>query len=344
MIKNVNWWEIRILIAIHDMLQYIMQEIPQLNEPHLYQVNQDKIVKIGKILGSGPDTTQNNKYEQYYKSMAEKHETAHDWLRYYLNLLSDEIDPGRLLYKPTAPHEKEVVGKCAGLIPMSSPSYYLMLNDFGLLPHNYEGNSDNTNLGMINSALTKLFTGKTVYFLPGRSGSDARVAIEHGANVGFTTDERYIGIAQAALQQYSLKDGIIAFAENCRIENALSRIRSNHHAIVPNIVISTNMFNEKRFDNPSSPHHISLKWQELLLHILSVGSPEKTRFYITPAVDYQPAFTRDDLLEKFGDIADINFYDPENNGGPSVAASTADFAFSMRLKGPIAADHLNVQQ
>lgn len=304
-----------------------------------------------KVLSQDPSANvMNNRYAQYLESMTGRHETVHDWLRYYLNYTADKMEPKRHSYlypnRPPIPPEKR---KYAGILPMISAVYYLMLKEEGAVPHINPNASRDEAFNAIRASLRTGLKGKNVFFLPGRAGYEAIFVKKFGAEPSLTTNERYIDRAReaiAAIRPRRISSGLLL---NCNIDEVLTALVPHRADIsqllgvnvslgnpvcAPDIAFSTNMFNTHRFNSPESMHHVNIAWQTLLHRILAVGT-EKTRFYFTPAIDYDPAFNKKELLREVGSYADISFYDPCEGVGRTVVPSKGDFAFAIRLKRPV---------
>lgn len=213
----------------------------------------------------------------------------------------------------------------------------------------------------INKSLQSLFNGKTVFFLPGRSGQTANFLRRLGADVGLTTDSRYLPPALSVLNSNKLGNDFsslhnthrIAFLIDAKFEQISATLNSVREGIddplksngkilyvdrsklEPNMIISTNMFNTDRFGGgvgESCVHHDKIK---LLLQLASIGIPNKTIIYLVPATEHGSALTKSEIIETLTKYADLRFYDPERSGGESILPTLADFAVSISLKEKI---------
>ena len=328
--------------------------------------------RLDYLIATGWGTDKNNRIEQYRRSIDSSipHETPHDYLRLLLNLEADRIDPNRHRYLDpnlidvTRPEENN---SFIGIMPMASSAYFLMLEEAGLVPDIKANSSLYEALFAIKVSMRKLFTNKVVFFLPGRTGYEAKFVGDLGGKVGIFTNDRYVkGVIDtwcetgfegnitnneklALLLECNLDEALLAlsaFRPDCTLYGMDNSDRQSKFAIVnnpnPDISISTNMFNVNRFKKESGPHYVHQDWHILLARILATGTPNSTAFYITPAIDYKSVFTKEELIKTFGDIAAFNFYDPERCGGNSVVRSEGDFAFSVRLKRPVPQEMLGL--
>lgn len=304
-------------------------------------------------------------HERRIKSIQGKHETIHDWLKYFFHKYADRVYPDR--YKQYTTKENwekipEYLRNDIGGIPHSSSLYLLMLLEHKLLP-NVSG-SEKEIFTNILKAFKKCFSNKTVFYLPGRNGQIPSFARNMGATIGMCTDERYIKGALSVLETGKLGKNIdsltntvrLSFLANCRIDNVLSILAHyrkdlqktsrfgktnsemvfvNKDKLEPDIVISTNMFNTERFRGQKNAHKTEISNETLFFRLLATGVVNRTAFYCIPATECDPVFQKSEIEKLVDGIAKLNFYNKIMFRGDSIMPSTADFAFSVRLTKPI---------
>jgi hypothetical protein len=191
----------------------------------------------------------------------------------------------------------------AHFMPISSQAYFLLLHESGLLDNFSTDLTEPAAFKLIDKAFLALFKDKTVYFLPGRNGQAAAFARNYGAQIGLCTDDRYIRGVLSYLSHSRLGEevthldsaeniALIAEVKVSEILFALAAHRPDIQALLaghdfgsyskrvhhldemrtePEIVICTNLFNDKRFEKSGSVHTNNVSWSALLFRILATG-------------------------------------------------------------------------
>ena len=319
--------------------------------------NQNLENQFIELARSGPFIDSNNRYQQYRQSIWGKHTTPHGWLRLFLNLKADLLDSNRHWYLPKRSPILESNKSRVGILPMISSAYYLLMKDSRTLPNIPKDTSEFMALKMIQHALNATFRKKHIFIAPGRAGYEAKFILPfRPASIGVLTSGDYLTLAKKILTRRQ-DTAIPTFIIPAKIENILVAVaphrpdiaslltgtklhKRNTRLPVSNIVFVTNMYNNKRFDSPKSEHFVPVTWQTSLKRILATGQPG-SRFIITPAIDFEPVFTKREILQEIGTYSRVSFFRPEIND-PSVASSAGDFVFIVELTKPVPKSELNL--
>lgn len=348
-----------------------MPELTQTGEPslQLQQFSVDRVLnKYRLALKARRPEEKNNNLTDYILSMTEPHATSQGWLTWYLNTAADRMDPSRHDYLndfgqhvPRLDYEITAIG----ILPQAAHLYHLMLDEAHLLPQLTPATKNGVSFATHEKAMRNLFRQKTVYMIPARAGYEAKFMIDHGANVGMTTDSRYIDRVARLFgnKNHVLRDRRklekVAFVLNCPIKDALgvlstlrpdlaNMLPQERHANEPDnrvlysnpkylrspdFVISENMFKKDRFAPTQNAHSILLTWQQLMHNILATGG-DGTTYYIAASVDEDCVFGQDQLTGEFGELADIHFYNFDHSQDRSLRAGGGESSFSLKLKIP----------
>lgn len=296
----------------------------------------------------------------YEHSMRGPHTTMADKLTFFLHTYADLVAPGRhALYESQESLNRtpEYMRPDIGAMPLEAALYTQALLDSGVRdPHTFDD---------IDRGFSKLFKGKVVFFLPGRTGQSVEFARQHGAVVGAVTDERYmpglLNVLNTGDLQYNKPTTLknrhnISFVARGSVSDILSAIYPVREDIrklyktvaspsqmifadtkssIPDIVISTNMFNIKRTDGSVKKHQIGVPKEKLLNRIIASGKPGVTSFYIIPATEHDSAFTKNEILNLLGPYGDVAFFSDEATQGSSLVNTDAQFGFKFDLVRPI---------